>query len=192
MPWGRLLTGDGLLSRPQAGKTTRRRFTNRPHNELRRNTELDAGRNVPVRIDELLTMRVFSKPCVARAVLPAALVLLASCASTHPQQFRTYLLPPSLAPAVTVQPIADTPPEVAYLYANELPSLNSSLPNYPRPSDTEFLIKRADGRYLAGKKALQDGRLEDARTEFNAAIDILLSAPEDAPEHVRIEQRLQD
>ena len=119
-------------------------------------------------------------------------MLLASCASTHPQQFRTYLLPPTLAPTVTVQPIADTPPEVAYLYANELPSLNSSLPNYPRPSDTEFLIKRADGRYLAGKKALQDGRLEDARTEFNAAIDILLSAPEDAPEHARIEQRLQD
>jgi membrane-bound lytic murein transglycosylase D len=137
-------------------------------------------------------MRVFSKPCVARAVLPAALVLLASCASTHPQQFRTYLLPPTLAPTVTVQPIADTPPEVAYLYANELPSLNSSLPSYPRPSDTEFLIKRADGRYLAGKKALQDGRLEDARSEFNAAIDILLTAPEDAPEHARIEQRLQD
>lgn len=137
-------------------------------------------------------MRVFSKPCVARAVLPVALVLLASCASTRPQQFRTYLLPPTLAPAVTVQPIADTPPEVAYLYANELPSLNSSLPNYPRPSDTEFLIKRADGRYLAGRKALQDGRLEDARTEFNAAIDILLTAPEDAPEHARIEQRLQD
>jgi membrane-bound lytic murein transglycosylase D len=102
-------------------------------------------------------------------------------------------LPPALAPAVVQQPIADAPPpEVAYLYANELPSLNSTLPNYPRPSDAEFLIKRADGRYLAGKKALLDGRIGDARNEFNAAIEILLTAPEDAPEHARIEQRLQE
>ncbi len=140
-------------------------------------------------------MRVL--PCsrvLAGSVLAAGLGFLASCATTSgPQQFRTPFLPPAIAKAAAVQqPIADTPPEVAFLYANELPSSGVSLPILARPSDAEFLIKRADVRYAAGKKALQDGRLDDARNEFNGAIDILLTAGEETPEHARVEQRLQE
>jgi membrane-bound lytic murein transglycosylase D len=131
--------------------------------------------------------------------LAAGLVFLASCATTSgPQQFRTPFLPPAVAKAAVVQqPIAEAPPEVAFFYANELPSSSVSFPSVSlpilaRPSDAEFLIKRADVRYAAGKKALQDGRLDDARNEFNAAIEILLTAPEETPEHARLEQRLQE
>ncbi len=145
-------------------------------------------------------MRVLPRSRVlVGSVLAAGLVFLASCATTSgPQQFRTPFLPPAVAKAAVVQqPIAEAPPEVAFLYANELPSSgvsfpSVSLPILARPSDAEFLIKRADVRYAAGKKALQDGRLDDARNEFNAAIEILLTAPEEAPEHARLELRLQE
>ncbi len=139
-------------------------------------------------------MRVLPRPRVlVGSVLAAGLLFLASCATTSgPQQFRTYLLPPAVAKAAVVQPPIADPPEVAFLFANELPSSAVALPILARPSDADFLIKRADVRYAAGKKALQDGRLEDARNEFNGAIEILLTASEDSPERARVEQRLQE
>lgn len=142
---------------------------------------------------ELTTYRV-----LAGTALATGLSLLAGCATTaRPQQYRTYLLPPAVAKAAIPEPaIADPPPQVAMLYAGEAPLLPASSISIPRPSDTEFLIKRADDHYASGKKALQDGRLEDARVEFNRAIDVLLSATpegsEPPTEHARLEQHLQD
>src|ERR1700753_1140595 len=125
-------------------------------------------------------------------VLATGIVWLTSCAgTTRPQQFKTFFVPPTpaLAPASHPQ-IAEPPPMIAGLYVNEVPNLAVSFPYIPRPSDTEFLLKRADDRYTSGKKALQAGDREEARKEFNRAIEILLSAPEDAPERASIEARL--
>lgn len=79
------------------------------------------------------------------------------------------------------------------LYQNEAPAITTSIPDaLPRPSDADFLLKRADDRLAAGKFAYQNGRLADARREFNRALEILLSAPENTPDRGRIEHRLED
>lgn len=81
---------------------------------------------------------------------------------------------------------------MAGVYANEAPNFGSSLPVIPRATDTEFILKRAEDRFAAGKKAIQDGRIEEARSEFDKAIEILLNAPEDTAERPRLEKRLQE
>src|SRR5689334_21806995 len=99
--------------------------------------------------------------------LAAGAVLLSSCVSTtpHPQQFRTFFVPPKPDATPEAQTIPQPPPLAVALDANETPSLELSLPSIPRPSDTDFLIKRADDRFAAGKRALQEGRLENARAD---------------------------
>src|SRR5215469_11616691 len=88
----------------------------------------------------------------------AGAVFLTSCAATSPSQpFRAFFMPPSPASASPAEAFPE-PPLITGLYSNEAPSLGNSLPPIPRPTDGEFLIKRAEDRYLAGKRALQEGR----------------------------------
>jgi membrane-bound lytic murein transglycosylase D len=102
-------------------------------------------------------------------------------------------LPPSLAASIPpVQPITEPPVLMAGVYANETPDFGSSLKVLPRSTDTEFILRRAEDRYTAGKKAIEEGRTEDARKEFDKAIEILLNAPEDTAERPRLERRLQE
>jgi membrane-bound lytic murein transglycosylase D len=139
-------------------------------------------------------MRAFTRS-LAGATLAFTCVLLSSCVATstaRPQQFRTFLLPPSPAAAITVQPVADPPVLTAGVYANEAPNFGSSITVVPRATDTDFILRRAEDRFAAGKKAIQDGRTEDARAEFDKAIEILLNAPEDTAERPRLEKRLQE
>jgi membrane-bound lytic murein transglycosylase D len=121
-------------------------------------------------------------------------VFLASCATTTPpQQFRTFFLPPPAHPAATVaEPILEPPAPGSNLYANETPILTTSLPALPRPSDVDFLLKRADDRFASGKRAYQEGRVDDARRDFNRAIETLLGSPENLPERARLERRLEE
>src|SRR5712691_69200 len=137
----------------------------------------------------------------ARVVVSAGVVLggaalLVSCATTtpRPQQFRTFFLPPKPAPDTAPPVPLAAPPELstAGLYANELPSVTSSLPPLTRPNDAQFLIRQADDRFAAGKRALQEGRPTDARRDFNRAIQILLAAPDAVTDRSRLERRLEE
>jgi membrane-bound lytic murein transglycosylase D len=128
-----------------------------------------------------------------RVVPAAGFILLSACATTAPpQRFHSFFLPPAPAPATAEEALPVAPTLLADLYANEVPSLGASLPVIARPTDTEFLIKRADDRYTAGKRAVQEGRIAEARRDFNRAIEILLTAPEETPDRVRVEQRLEE
>lgn len=64
-----------------------------------------------------------------------------------------------------------------------------SLPHSP---ETDERIKRADEHLTAGRKMYFEGDLAGARREFDAAVDTLLNAPDGAPDHRRIEQRLDE
>ena len=86
----------------------------------------------------------------------------------------------------------DPPNLVLDLYGNETPNLTSSLPSLARPSDVDFLIKRADDRLAAGKRAVQEGRMEDARREFDKVLDVLLTAPDNLPDRARLEQHIDE
>jgi len=139
-------------------------------------------------------MQSFGNHRVPAGVLTiAGAVLLAGCAITnHPQQFHTFFLPPAHPAATADDAILEAPPLAADLYANEAPSVTASLPSLPRPSDTDFLLKKAEDRFTAGKRSYQGGSFDEARSEFNQAIEILLTAPENLTDRPRLERRLEE
>jgi membrane-bound lytic murein transglycosylase D len=131
----------------------------------------------------------------ASAVLAAAAVLLTGCAATTPTsqvpRYKQFFLPPQRAQAEPVQVAFADPPRLN-LYANDYPALPAKSSQIPRPSDADFLIQRANDRFAAGKRALQQGQPDDARQEFNRAIEALLSAPENLPDRAAVERRLEE
>ena len=127
--------------------------------------------------------------------LATGIVFLASCVTTaRPQQFRTFLLPPQHPPASNSEEAVPDPPRLhSDLYQNEAPSITTAIPDaLPRPSDADFLLKRADDRLAAGKLAYQSGQLADARAQFNRALETLLTAPESIADRSRIERRIEE
>src|SRR5579871_3132779 len=97
------------------------------------------------------------------------LVFLASCATTsRPQQFRTFFLPPQAHPPVTNSDdaVPDPPRLRSDRYSNEVPEITTVFPDaLPRPSDADFILKKADDRLAAGRQAYQNGQIAEARRE---------------------------
>jgi membrane-bound lytic murein transglycosylase D len=128
----------------------------------------------------------------------AGTLLLAGCvAANRPQQFRTFLVPPATLAAAPEEPVPE-PPRLtaglltADLYANELPFLTMAIPDVPRPSDTDFLLKKANDSFAAGKQAIDAGNADEARRQFDQAIQTLLAAPDSLPERSRLERRIEE
>ncbi len=130
----------------------------------------------------------------AGCMLTGAVIALSSCATTTPpKQFRTFFVPPARAGAPQGEPVLIEPPNVTLAYANEAPLVtSSSLPSFARPSDVDFLIKKADDRFAAGKRAYQEGRTADSRAEFDRVLDVLLTAPENLQDRARLEQHIDE
>ncbi|MBV8552759.1 MAG: transglycosylase SLT domain-containing protein [Acidobacteriaceae bacterium] len=58
--------------------------------------------------------------------------------------------------------------------------------------ETDDRLKQADSHFNAGRELYFQGDLEGARREFDAAVDVLLTAPDNLPDHRRIERRLDE
>ena len=100
-------------------------------------------------------------------------------------------MPPAPKQAVA-SAVVDTPQVTQRVTVAESPVfLKASLHLPPKPSQTDMRLRRADDRFAAGKKAYQDGDLYRARTEFDQAIDILLTTPESSPDRYKIEKKLE-
>lgn len=130
----------------------------------------------------------------AGCMLTGAVLGLYGCATTAPpKQFRAYFVPP-VQPGThaPVPQVIDPPAVTVAWYANEVPNLEISLPSVPRPSDGDFLIKRAEDRFAAGKRALQEGRSEEARRQFDRVVEVLLTAPDNLIERPRLEHRVEE
>ncbi|HYV64472.1 MAG TPA: transglycosylase SLT domain-containing protein [Bryobacteraceae bacterium] len=123
--------------------------------------------------------------------------MLTGCAATNqaaqPQRYQRFFLPPQRAQAQDqpVQAAFADPPRLG-LYANEYPALPVKTTQIPRLSDTEFVIQNANDHFTAGKRALQRGLPEEARQEFNRAVETLLSAPENLPDRAGLQRRLEE
>ncbi len=130
----------------------------------------------------------------AGCILTGAMFALCSCATTAPpKQFRAYFVPPARPGAPYASPVFIDPPNVVLdLYGGEAPNLSSSLPSLSRPSDVDFLIKKADDRLAAGKRAVQEGRTEDARREFDRVLEVLLTASDKLPDRARLERHIDE
>jgi membrane-bound lytic murein transglycosylase D len=138
---------------------------------------------------------------IAKAALLAGVGLcLVGCATSSTisqQSFRRSFVPPAPAGVSQIaqnieQPVNLAPTSNIAFFANEVPEFAASLPQVSRPADVDFLIKRAEDRFAAGKRAAQEGRQADARLEFDQALGILLNAPENATDRARLERRIED
>ena len=126
-------------------------------------------------------------------ILMGAAIVLSSCATTTPpKQFRTFFVPPARAGAPQGDPVLIEPPNVTLAYANEAPLTASSLPSLSRPSDVDFLIKKADDRFASGKRAYQEGRTADSRADFDRVLEVLLTAPDNLPDRARLERHIDE
>jgi membrane-bound lytic murein transglycosylase D len=59
-------------------------------------------------------------------------------------------------------------------------------------SEADDRLKRADARFNNGRQLYFQGDMTGARREFDAAVDVLLGAPESLADHRRIERRLDE
>lgn len=76
--------------------------------------------------------------------------------------------------------------------ANESLKPEPADPLAPHSAEADDCIARANAHFNAGRQFYFQGNLNNARREFDAAIDALLSAPEALPDHRRIERRLDE
>jgi membrane-bound lytic murein transglycosylase D len=119
-------------------------------------------------------------------------LFLSGCATgSNSQRFTVSLMPPA-PPQVVASAVVDEPEVTAPAKISETPIfLNASLHVPPRPSQTDVRIRRADERFAVGKRAYQDGDLLTARTEFDKAIDLLLTTPENLPDRYKVERKIE-
>ena len=129
------------------------------------------------------------------AAMTAVAMVLTGCATTQtaqPQRYKQFFLPPQQAkPPEPVQEAFADPPRLS-LYANEYPALPAKPSPIARPTDAEFLIQRANASFAAGKHALQQGLPDEARQEFDHAVEVLFNAPENLPDRAALERRLEE
>jgi len=62
----------------------------------------------------------------------------------------------------------------------------------PQSPEADNRLAKADSHYNAGRQLYFQGDLDGARKEFDAAVDVLLTAPDNLPDHRRIERRLDE
>jgi membrane-bound lytic murein transglycosylase D len=124
------------------------------------------------------------------AAFTVSVALLATgCATKQQQAFKLSFLPSTPAP---FEPSFEAPPQVpANLYASDSPDLvQRALASATRPAEVDSRVAKAREHLEAGKRYYQLDNLDAARREFDAALDVLLSAPDLLPDRPRLESEL--
>jgi len=130
-----------------------------------------------------------------RAVLLSVtlIVLIASltgCVSSKQQSFRMSFLPATPIPAG--QAIEEPPAVSFYDESHRAPNMVDRALSVPqRAPEVDGRIFKAESYFDLGKKLYQQGDLAAARREFDSAMDVLLSAPENMPDRYRLEHKLE-
>ena len=123
------------------------------------------------------------------AVLTIAGASLFSSCAARPQSFKLSFLPAS--PARFEPSFEEPPPLEARLYTNDTPDqVQRALAAAPRQAEAESLVAKARMHLDSGKRFYQQGDVDNARQEFDAAVDVLMSAPDNLPDRSRLESTL--
>ena len=121
-----------------------------------------------------------------------SLALLGSSLSCVPNQAaRTSFLPPPVPAARAFHPPAP-PPLDAPAGVTDFPRFISPLPPASLGTRPDVLLREADGHFQAGRAHYEAGDSTTARREFDRAIDVLLSAPEDPASRIAVDKKLED
>jgi len=128
-----------------------------------------------------------SAACLASLTILLAL-LTCSCATKQPA-FKLSFLPSTPIP---IEPSFEAPPQFATnLYSSDSPDLvQRALASAHRQVEVDSRVAQARLHLEAGKRAYQLGDVEQARREFDEALDVLLSAPDSLPDRPRLEGEL--
>jgi membrane-bound lytic murein transglycosylase D len=124
------------------------------------------------------------------AAFVSSITLLGTgCATRQPQAFRLSFLPST---PTRIEPSFEAPPPVmANLYSSDSPDLvQRALAAASRGAEADRRVTKAREHLESGKRYFQLDQLDAARREFDAALDVLLSAPETLPDRPRIEAEL--
>ena len=126
---------------------------------------------------------------VAAAITTALALFSYSCVSTKSPAFKLSFLPSTPAAA---QPSFEEPPHIASsYYSSESPDLmRQALTTMPRVSEADAVLAKAEEHFEAGKRFYMQGDAASARREFDAAMDVMLSAPDNTPDRARLERRM--
>ncbi len=127
----------------------------------------------------------------ASGLVVAAGLLSSSCSTTQGQALKASFLPPAPKKASFLEASIEPPRVESNPFLKDAPTWHAQGAALPKPTEVDFRLKAAEDRFALGKRAYQEGRFEDARKDFNRAIDILLATPANAPDRIRVEARLQ-
>jgi len=125
-------------------------------------------------------------------LIPLA-AFLYGCTPTRPGAYRSPSAPPPLpyqqAPDVSQPPEFDS---VGY-YSHELPVFLFPMPErLPDPSPVAGLLRQADAHFQEGRRLLRQGKPEDARREFDLAVEALLNSTVSGPAKQQIYRKLHE
>jgi membrane-bound lytic murein transglycosylase D len=124
------------------------------------------------------------------------LLAATSCAPTQSASFRSNFLPPAPRSAPEEPdrpPVLPDPPVSPNTFLKDFKEIPNLLPveaPVARGSEMDSRLKRAEETFDVGKRLYQEGKREEARQAFNRAVDLLLTAPDHAPDRSKLERRL--
>lgn len=122
----------------------------------------------------------------------ASLLFLAGCTTAKSPAFRNSFLPPSSPRVDTTESdmIGEPPAVPAELYMKERPNALPAAVTTTRNADIDNRLRRAEEHFSNGQRAYGQGSMDEARYEFNRAVDLLLMAPDGGPDRLRVDRRL--
>lgn len=109
------------------------------------------------------------------------LISLAGCSSSQQSKFQMSLLPSAPRPALGVD-IAEPPAVQPNLYLRDAPAvlIQAQKPAVP-PSRADLLMQLAEQAFQRGRKAYQAKDAQQARQDFDSAVDLMLEASGNNP-----------
>ena len=119
----------------------------------------------------------------------ALTLALGGCMASKSQSLKMSFLPSTPLP---LEPVFETPPAIdSRVFAQASPTLvERSVTALPRIQEVEGRLAMVSEHFNAGKKLYQQADLTAARREFDSAVDLVLTAPENLPDRQRLERKL--
>ncbi len=126
--------------------------------------------------------------------LATLISLLCGCGMGQQQQrFQNAFLPPPPHKAALDVAASEPPAVRSSLYLSDVPNIVSGAPQLPgAATHADLLMEKAQQHFQQGKKYYQVKDVEQARNEFNQAVDLMLEASDNLPDRQLYESKLEE